>query len=152
MNHLIRGGPVRTGLLLLTMSVAPALGATAPESGSWTITTTTEREGVIRSMASKTACLTPQDLQDPEMGIAPKPSALRGTCKRARFEKKDNGLSWDIECRGKAVLTTKSSIVFESANHFTGVTQISLSPTAPNRSKFAAVKNLEAQRTGECKP
>ena len=141
---------VGAALLALGFVDGPALAASMPQPGSWKTTIATERDGAVRSVQVTTSCLTAKELRAPEMGIAPKASELRGYCKRVNFKKTNDGLTWDIECRSKAALIVKSAIVFDSAKHFIGVIQVSLS-SEPNTRAFAATKKIDAQRIGECK-
>lgn len=133
-------------------SVAAVDAATAPQPGFWNVVTTTERDGAVRSVVTKSSCLTTEDLQEPEMGIAPSPADIHGKCTRAAFARRGDGLSWDIECVGNAVLSAKSTVAFDTAQHFSGVTQVRLGPKSGPGRVFTAVKTFEARRAGECKP
>ena len=140
-------GLLATWLACVVFDAARA--AEPPRPGSWKLTTKTERDGVVRSERLAVSCLKAEEIKEPEMGIADKPTALHGTCKRTSLQKSGSGLSWNIECQGKATFSAKTSIVFDTADHFSGVTQVALSSPL---SKFtmAATKRIEAQRIGEC--
>jgi hypothetical protein len=135
------------------LGATEALAGETPAAGSWALVITIEQGRAITSMSritsiSRTICLTADGLKSPEMGLAPKSADLVGACHRTTLRKTDEGLRWRFAC-GDGDLPAEGFVRFDSAKHFTGVTQMS---SSSKDHPLNIIKKTDGHWTGECKP
>jgi hypothetical protein len=121
--------PVRS-ILILPGAVAFLLATSAPshgielEPGTWKEVETGTEDGKAVQPSFNTACISPDDAQNPAQGLSPAKNLadMKGQCKTLEIRKSDSGLSMHVQCGdpGKVLRDFNVDYVFNNARSYYG--------------------------------
>jgi len=139
--HLFCAGAVAT----LIVASARAEGI---QAGSWKVVTRAEVNGVAGPDQETMRCLTPEDVERPDVTFSPNSRTTNSTCEEAEHEMTPARLKWRLKCSGQLDMDVAGEFTFDAPDHYTATITTQASMMGKQIQQSRAV--IEAQRVGAC--
>jgi hypothetical protein len=143
--------------VIVALLVSPFAQALELQPGLWEIASKSERDGISRSLPTRSQCLTPEKAKRASSRSVSEISSLVGeklgskertkTCKVESSERTDAELNWQIRCPGQVQAEQIGKIRYDNPRHYTTILTIRM--TVGLRTLSSTV-TMEGRRTGEC--